>query len=222
MLGVVLGVTPSGVTPSGVALLGAAVPRPASAIQAQAPKSHGCPDQVAFPPELHPGLPQAGSPHGGSTHGGLGGGCPVGKGLPKLPSPGSSPGLSQLWVLVSLSVPDASLKALAADVKRVGGRLLIRGLVGNSFPQTAQRLRALGIEVDIDPTVFRRTGVQQVPVFIVALPETVEGVGEGAVYDKISGHVTLRYALEQLSQKGQVPGTKALLDSLENRQEARP
>lgn len=106
---------------------------------------------------------------------------------------------STFLLCVTLSMNDEALKAYDKDLRKVGGRLVIRGLSDDSFLKTAKRLKQLGIEVDIDPTVFDQFKVEHVPAFI-----HVKG-NPGAyerVHDRITGSVSVLYALEEFDQKG--------------------
>ena len=94
-----------------------------------------------------------------------------------------------LVVLVSLSMPMASLQDLFWQTQKLGGRLVIRGLVNNSFKDTQRKIRELGIIVDIDPSLFKKHSVTQVPVFIK----------RGKT---IAGNVTASYALAHLKEGG--------------------
>ncbi len=110
----------------------------------------------------------------------------------------SSP--SRLLVCVSESIPTASLKQLAKDVGRAGGHLVLRGLIEESFQKTqlwAQAFIQEGVSVLIDPTVFEAYDIKEVPTFVVT--DTSETT---SAYDTLRGNVTLLFALETITQKG--------------------
>jgi type-F conjugative transfer system pilin assembly protein TrbC len=73
----------------------------------------------------------------------------------------------------------------------------------------------LGEEALIDPTLFRDYGVTAVPTFILRQAE--DAPGAPLVFDKISGNVTLGYALSQFAEKGEVKGAHGLLAQLRER-----
>ena len=75
-----------------------------------------------------------------------------------------------LMVLVSFSMPLNSLKDLGDSLKKIGGKLVFRGLYNNSFKDMAHKLKDLGHEALIDPTVFETFKVTQVPVFLLLTP----------------------------------------------------
>lgn len=113
--------------------------------------------------------------------------------------PNAEKSSSTVLLCVTLSMNDEALKAYDRDLRKVGGSLVIRGLIDDSFLKTAKRLKTLGIEVDIDPTVFDQFKVEQVPTFI-----HVKGRpgAYDSVHDRITGSVSVLHALEEFGQKG--------------------
>jgi conjugal transfer pilus assembly protein TrbC len=118
-----------------------------------------------------------------------------------------------LLVMVSLSMPDESLKALIRDVGAVGGQVILRGFHEGSLKATAARLQTLVIKdsdksgVGIDPRLFQTFNVKAVPTFIMPAGPIGECNTPGCIpaappHDRISGNVTLRYALETLRSDG--------------------
>ncbi len=118
-----------------------------------------------------------------------------------------------LLVMVSLSMPDDSLKALIRDVGAVGGQVIMRGFHEGSLKATAARLQTLVIKdsdksgVGIDPRLFQTFDVKAVPTFIMPAGPIGECNTPGCipaapVHDRISGNITLRYALETLRSDG--------------------
>jgi len=116
-----------------------------------------------------------------------------------------------LFVLVSLSMPPASLDRLAAQAGKAGATLVLRGVVDGSLTKTAEMTAAVirqhpGAQFQIDPTLFRRFNVDQVPTFVLAAP-TAQGQTCGKDCDaqgtfvRVSGDVTLDYALEHLARQ---------------------
>ncbi len=117
------------------------------------------------------------------------------------------------YVAVSLTMPVQALRDLSRDVSKAGGKLVIRGLVNNSFPQTAAAARRVFDEkslngIAIEPQVFRAFKVDQVPVFITAtdpIQPCTEGVSctsEAPPFDKIAGNISTGEALRQLGSRG--------------------
>ena len=91
----------------------------------------------------------------------------------------------EFLVFVSFSMPKASLKALVKQVNQADGKLVFRGLVNGSFKQMAEKLKELGAEVWIDPTLFEKYKITAVPTFVC----------RGR---RLTGNVSLDYALKQM------------------------
>jgi type-F conjugative transfer system pilin assembly protein TrbC len=98
---------------------------------------------------------------------------------------------SSLYIFVSFSMPKETLKALAVEAKRHNAVLVIRGLTHNSFLKTAIFLKELGESVVLNPLLFRDYNVVVVPTFIEA---------HQAGYRKISGNITLAYAIQKFKE----------------------
>ncbi len=119
--------------------------------------------------------------------------------------------LNQLIIFISLSMPSQSLVALNAQAKKAGGLLVIRGLVNNSFKETAnvlQGLSAKGVDVIVDPRLFEAFAVTSVPTFVVT-PTDSHPCGDKKcsytpIHDRISGNVSLEYALWEIARGGEV------------------
>jgi len=108
----------------------------------------------------------------------------------------------QLIVFVSLGMPDNSLKQLAAEAEKTKARLVIRGLLDNSFKTTINRLHELKIPVEIDPTLFDLFEVKRVPTFVRCTMTPAGAVKEG--HDRLSGNIFIRDALEKFRKFGEM------------------
>jgi conjugal transfer pilus assembly protein TrbC len=103
---------------------------------------------------------------------------------------------SKLLVFVSFSMPDATLLDLANEVNQAGGIFVIRGLPENSFKALAQKMlglldKGLKVSIQINPTFFQKYEIEKVPTFVL--------LGEND-YDKVSGNISLEYALRLFSE----------------------
>ena len=105
----------------------------------------------------------------------------------------SAPSVGGLTVYVSLSMSSEDLKKYATDVAKVGGRMVMCGLVNNSFSQTQKRFLDLGISVDIDPNAFEEKEIKVVPTFVLE---------EEGKWDRLSGNVSLDGALTIMADEG--------------------
>lgn len=122
----------------------------------------------------------------------------------------ASPTKPALLTFVSFSMPDDSLKAVLEQTARAGGVTVLRGLIDNSFKETALRIGKLAREhgpgLSVDPRLFAEHGVTTVPAFVV--------VGE-TVPDKIAGNMSLAAALDAIAREGDNKSiAQGLLDRL--------
>ncbi|OJX11905.1 MAG: type-F conjugative transfer system pilin assembly protein TrbC [Caedibacter sp. 37-49] len=121
--------------------------------------------------------------------------------------------LPTVLVFASFSMPETALKQLANDLKKVGGALVIRGLINNSFKDTSLYLQKLGEGVLLDPTLFEKFNIVAVPTFII-----VEGDLKNEQtprHDKLQGNVSLRFVLERAIKEGEIRNTYLLLEKLQ-------
>lgn len=129
---------------------------------------------------------------------------------------------SNVLIFVSFSMPDASIKVLMQEAKTIHAPLVIRGLVNNSFKETLARFNNLAKDnrggIQLDPTLFQRYQVKQVPAFVVLKPNQclpTQTCRED--FNIIYGNVHLKFALEQMAVRNDeiAPIAKALLTKLE-------
>ena len=101
------------------------------------------------------------------------------------------------YVFVTLAMPN--LKALVQEAKKYNAMPVIQGLTDNSFMKTANHLKEILKEesegILIDPTLFRKYKVKKAPTFVIATDDT---------YDKLSGNVTIQYALNKIISEGEL------------------
>ena len=110
----------------------------------------------------------------------------------------------ELLVFVSFSMPIETLKVLAMQVNAIGGAIVFRGLEHGSFKDTVLKLKELGQEVLIDPTLFEAYGVTSVPTFVLREKPTEEADTK-VLHDRLSGNVSLTHVLEQFVELSDVP-----------------
>jgi conjugal transfer pilus assembly protein TrbC len=137
-------------------------------------------------------------------------------------------------VFVSFSMPEASLKALLDASAQTGTPLVLRGMVDGSMQRTLARLRALATGVTpngpqptvmIDPTAYARFAVDQVPSFVFALepihPCECDTCPTPA-HLKVSGDVSLSYALDMMSRQAKSPAARAQVQAWLKRSDEPP
>lgn len=113
-------------------------------------------------------------------------------------------------IFISFSVPESIWCSLSKDLVKVGGTFILIGLPNNSFPELSEKilkLKQMGVEaqIQIDPVAFKKYDVSQVPTFVIS---------DGDKYDKVSGCISTEYALNYLSEKGELQFSKLLKKKL--------
>ncbi|WP_417149859.1 type-F conjugative transfer system pilin assembly protein TrbC [Parasutterella excrementihominis] len=142
--------------------------------------------------------------------------------------------LPQAFVLVSFSMPEASLERLARDVKDAGVPLVFRGVPETKGPSDSklpllnpQSLSAFqplidsGADVQLNPELFSEFNIRQVPALIIKEESSAssDGCVQSAKAVVVPGDVTLRYALDRLTDRKDSVGeaARALRVKLGNR-----
>ena len=105
-------------------------------------------------------------------------------------------------VMISFTMPQASLQRLVTDTARAHLKLYLNGLVANSIRATARRIRALDPrgrgQWEIEPRLFTQLGIKAVPVLVL---------GHENGFSTLAGDVPLAYGLEKISRgQGQASG----------------
>lgn len=135
-------------------------------------------------------------------------------------------GNNRLLVFISSSMPKKTIINLMTQAAPLGAVFVIRGLINGSYVNTYKYFYTLKgdneIGIMINPTLFKALDVDVVPTY--ALYQSDQDLLSTACnvapkYTKVSGEVTVHYALEQLSHSsnqslGQI--AKNELDVLDN------
>lgn len=117
-------------------------------------------------------------------------------------------GIVQPLVLVSFSMPETTIKRLVAQMREVNGSLVFRGFKDDNLKSMMAKINELKLEqgsIIIDPTMFTRFNVQQVPTFIIpGAPITTcsEEKCETPKHIKVTGDVTVNYVLDLVERTG--------------------
>jgi len=116
-------------------------------------------------------------------------------------------GDSRLLIFISSSMPKKTIINLMQQASSLGAIFVVRGLINESYVRTYKYFSDLkgdsNVGIMINPTLFKALDVTLAPTF--ALYESAQDLLQTAcntvpVYTKVSGDVTVRYALEQLKQ----------------------
>jgi conjugal transfer pilus assembly protein TrbC len=128
---------------------------------------------------------------------------------------------SGLFVFVSLGMPKPALTKIISQAEITGAMLVLRGLVDGSLGKTAIAVKDVMGERKvgwfIDPRLFKLYGIERVPATVMVEPGASmqscqdQHCNSKPVYVKVSGDVSMRYALEQIEQAA--PSSIALLAS---------
>ncbi len=124
------------------------------------------------------------------------------------PSVGQKKGTPGLLYFASFAMPEASLNRTIDQAARSGAALVVRGLVkGGDFKATIERMDKLlnrrPVSILIDPTLFSRFDVQQVPTIVLVSGEVPHCEEQGCAsptppYWAVAGDVSLDYGLEAI------------------------
>ncbi|HXH85907.1 MAG TPA: type-F conjugative transfer system pilin assembly protein TrbC, partial [Nitrospira sp.] len=132
----------------------------------------------------------------------------------------------QLYVFVSFSMPEITLKRLLSQAARIDASLILRGLVDDDLGKTKDKIAGL-MEADaqgrtrikggfaIDPTLFERFDISQVPSFVLTdapVTRCTESDCASADHVRLAGDITIDYALETISREA--PAMKASAEQL--------
>lgn len=127
--------------------------------------------------------------------------------------------LPQAFVLVSFSMPQASLKRLARDAKEPSDPKL--PLLNPQSLAAFQPLIDSGADVQLNPELFSEFSIRQVPVLIIKEESSAasDGCAQNAKGVIVPGDVTLGYALDRLTDRKDSIGeaARALRAKLGNR-----
>jgi conjugal transfer pilus assembly protein TrbC len=116
---------------------------------------------------------------------------------------------TDVLIFASLSMPKASLERMAADSKRAGSMVIMRGVAKGVGPgkwvhsvAALEPITRQGVAVSLDPDLFERYSIKRVPAVVVAT-EPKGGCSEDACreYAVVYGDVSLAYALGKLSER---------------------
>jgi len=110
-------------------------------------------------------------------------------------------------------MPTETLRSLADEAHKIGGKLVFRGLYKNSFKETAQKFKELKREAFIDPTLFLNLRVTKVPTFVI-LKDQSDTLTPLSIYDSLSGNISLKYALQKMAEEGEVAEASTLYKKL--------
>lgn len=111
-----------------------------------------------------------------------------------------------ILVFVSFSLPPESLRQWLSQASAIRSNLVIRGLLNNSFKDTAAVIKPLVEQQNggflLDPTLFQRYHITKVPAVVVTTATDNE-------YAVVYGNTGLRYALTRIAASNTTAAGKA-------------
>ncbi len=113
-----------------------------------------------------------------------------------------------LQIYVSKSMSKSLLAEYAKEASIYGGVLVFRGLPEGSMIKLTELVTEISDEkykaaMQIDDESFKEYGVYFVPTIVLTKQEILEDFdGDGRTFDKISGNVGVKYALERFAEEG--------------------
>ena len=104
------------------------------------------------------------------------------------------------YVFISLSMPKQSLLQLLQQSRELNAQVVLRGFVNDSHKTTTKVLQDLitiaKYGVIVDPELFNKYEVKQVPTFVIASSDNH--------YDKLSGNISWSEAINIVKRRGDV------------------
>lgn len=124
-------------------------------------------------------------------------------------SPTGKSGQPDLLIFVSFSMPREALIRSIEQAERAGGALVFRGLKGDSMKRMGEEVRALigerNVSVAIHPPAFQQFSISQVPAVVIANARAgsvmEDGCSKPETFAKVTGDVTLNFALDYIERK---------------------
>ena len=116
----------------------------------------------------------------------------------------------ELFYFFSFSVPHPSLREAARESGAAGAVMVLRGLLGTDLGETVSRISEMigrtEAQVWIEPFLFECFSVEAVPQLVLAYDYLPGANCEGLRYIKVSGDVSLPYALGLMEKEDKNAG----------------
>lgn len=123
--------------------------------------------------------------------------------------------MPSFYVFMSFSLNDQLWLDWSKEIEKIGGIFVIRGIPKQKFTLLAEKIYSLSKKgvlapIQLYPQLFEFYQIDQVPAIVVT---------DGVSYDKITGNVTLDYALEILASQGETLQAKKLYQELKDKRQ---
>ena len=166
------------------------------------------------------------------------------KGVPEAAAKGAGGGSEKLYILISTSIPEDTLRSYVSDAGRLEGAvpIILRGFIGGMtrimptmvFIQkilkkdpgcdfSKEKCASYQVPVLVDPLIFSRYKIDAVPAFVYVrgLKVTDSSLSEGSARNAaVSGHyvvfgdVSLEYAIGEIQREAKSEYLKDLSDKI--------
>jgi conjugal transfer pilus assembly protein TrbC len=118
-----------------------------------------------------------------------------------------------LFIFISLGMPDELLLTLASDAEKAGALMVLRGLPNNSFNDFGKRLlqlkkKGLSATIQIHPVLFQEYSVAGVPAFVLKDEKS---------FEKVSGNISVEYVLQLFEEGGSSKAKEILAKFRDNK-----
>ena len=117
---------------------------------------------------------------------------------------------SSFRIFVSSSMSRNLLKSYAKTARNYGGVLVFNGLPGGSWRKLSKLVSSISgndneaIAMQIDDEAFAEFNITKVPSIVLAKEEDIFSENPKVTFDKITGSVGIRRALEKFASSGQL------------------
>lgn len=117
-------------------------------------------------------------------------------------------GINRPVIMVSFSMPETTIKRLLEQARKVDGSLVFRGFKDDQLQVMMEKINELDVKkgsIIVDPTLFSRFDVNQVPTFVIPsepIMPCTDSVCETPQHIKVTGDVSLDYVFELVERTG--------------------
>lgn len=118
---------------------------------------------------------------------------------------------TKLYIFVSFSLPEKTLENLVIAAKKTDAIVTFKGAKNNSLSLTLkaiEKYNKYGAKIIIDPKLFSIFAIENVPSFVLADDNCV-GCKITPLHDRITGDISLIFALEMISLNGSMADNAA-------------
>jgi conjugal transfer pilus assembly protein TrbC len=111
-----------------------------------------------------------------------------------------------IYLMMTFDLPESIWMEYSSVLEKIGGSFVVRGLPNDSFlefAKTVKKLRDRGIKapIQLNPKLFERLSIDRAPSVVLI---------DGEKYDKISGTISISYALDQFEKSGETRSAATL------------